>query len=101
MDPDRRHAPRHHFIAEAEVTDTLSEAKLKGRISDLSNSGCFVDMLNPSPVGTLIRITISHDGMTFTATGKVAFILQSMGMGIIFTQIDPGQLPTLQKWLAS
>ncbi len=73
MDSERRRAPRYPFIAEAEVTEISSDTKLAAKTSDLSVGGCFLDMLNPTPEGTAVRVRISHEGATFTALGRVAF----------------------------
>jgi hypothetical protein len=101
MDSERRHAPRYPFIAEAEVTETSSDTKLVAKTSDLSIRGCFLDMLNPSPQGTNVRVTISHEGATFTALGSVVFVLPNMGMGVVFTSVEHGQQAILQKWIAT
>lgn len=57
-------------------------------------------MLNPSPAGTEIRITISHGSDMFTALGNVIFVSANMGMGVAFTTIDSVQLKVLNKWLS-
>jgi len=101
MESKQRRAPRYQFIAEAEVTETLSDTNLIAKTSDLSIGGCFLDMLNPTPRGTQVRVRISHEGATFTALGKVAFILPNMGMGVTFTSIEQDQQAILQKWLAN
>ena len=101
MDSERRHAPRYPFIAEAEVTETSSDTKLVGQTSDLSINGCFLDMLNPSPQDTDVRVRISHENATFTAVGKVIFVLPNMGMGVAFTSVEHDQQAILQKWIAS
>ena len=101
MVAERRSAPRYRFIADAEVIEILSNTKLVARTSDLSVGGCFLDMLNPSPKGTEIRIKISHGGATFTALGRVAFLVPNMGMGVAFTNVDGNQFGVLQQWLAS
>ena len=99
MGPDRRSAPRYRFIAEAEIIETFSDSRLKAQTSDLSIGGCFLDMLNPSPKGTEIRVTISHAGTAFTALGRVVFCVPSLGMGVAFTNVDGNQVAVLQKWL--
>jgi PilZ domain-containing protein len=100
MGADRRSAPRYRFIADVEVTEIVSEVKLKARTSDLSIGGCFLDMLNPSPRGAEIRVRISHAGTTFAAVGRVAFVIPGMGMGVAFMRVDGDQVVVLQKWLA-
>ena len=100
MDSERRRAPRYPFIAEAEVTEIASDTKLNARTNDLSIGGCFLDMLNPSPEGTEIRVRISHGGTTFIALGKVVFIFPNMGMGVVFKRVEDDQLAILQEWLS-
>jgi hypothetical protein len=101
MDSERRRAPRYPFIAEAEAIEVSSDTKLAAKTSDLSIGGCFLDMLNPTPQGTEVRVRISHEGATFTALGRVVFILPNMGMGVKFTSIEQDQQAILQKWLAN
>ena len=100
MDSERRRAPRYPFIADAEVTEITSDTKLSAKTSDLSIGGCFLDMLNPSPVGLEIRIRISHASTTFNALGRVVFVFPNMGMGVVFTSVEDGQLAVLREWLS-
>jgi hypothetical protein len=99
MDSERRRAPRYPIIADAEIIEIVSNTKLTARTSDLSAGGCFLDMLNPSPEGTEIRVRISHTNTTFTALGRVVFTFPNMGMGVMFTSVDANQQAVLQKWL--
>ncbi len=99
MDSERRRSPRYRFVADVEIIEVASDTKLKARTSDLSIGGCFLDMLNPSPVGTEIRVTISHASANFVAIGRVAFVVPNMGMGVAFTNVDGNQMEVLQRWL--
>ena len=72
---ERRTSPRYAFIAEAEVTVIATNTTLKARTTDISIDGCFLDMLNPSPKDTDIRVKISHDGSTFEALGVVVLVV--------------------------
>ena len=99
MDSERRRAPRYPIIADAEVTEIASEAKLSAKTSDLSAGGCFLDMINPSPEGTEIVVRISRADTTFTARGKVVFQFPNMGMGVMFTSVPASQQAVLEKWL--
>jgi c-di-GMP-binding flagellar brake protein YcgR len=99
MDSERRRAPRYPIIADAEITEIVSNTKLSARTSDLSAGGCFLDMLNPSPEGTEIRVRISHANTTFATLGRVVFLFPNMGMGVMFTSVDASQQAVLQKWL--
>jgi PilZ domain len=99
MGVERRSAPRYRFVAEAEVTQILTDTKLRARTSDLSIGGCFLDMLNPCPKGTEITVRILHAGTSFTARGRVAFLVPNIGMGIAFTNVDGDQISVLRQWL--
>jgi hypothetical protein len=99
MNSERRRAPRYPIIADAEITEIVSETKLSARTSDLSVGGCFLDMLNPSPEGTEIAVRISHADATFTARGRVVFLFPNMGMGVMFTSVPASQQAVLEKWL--
>jgi Ribonuclease G/E len=100
MESERRRAPRYFVIADAQVTDIASGAKLSAKTSDLSASGCFLDMMNPSPEGSEVELRISHAGDIFTVRGKVVFQFPNMGMGVMFTSMEGNHRKILQKWLA-
>jgi hypothetical protein len=83
---ERRTSPRYAFIAEADVTVIATNTTLKARTTDTSIDGCFLDMLNPSPEGTDVRVKISLDGSTFEALGVVVLVVANLGMGIAFAR---------------
>jgi hypothetical protein len=97
---ERRNHPRYPCTAAAEVVDTQSGARISGRTSDISKGGCYVDALNPFPVGTVVKIRLTKDEQTFVAQAKVAYAAVGLGMGLMFTSAEPEQMWTLEKWLA-
>jgi hypothetical protein len=101
MDSERRRAPRYPFIADAAVIEISSDTRLFAKTSDLSIGGYFLDMLNPTPQGREVRVRISHEDTTFTALGRVVFVLPNMGMGVTFTSVEQDQQAILQKWIAN
>ena len=100
MNEERRRAPRYQLIADAEVTELQSGTRLRAKTGDLSLGGCFLDMLNPPPEGTLIQVTIRHANNTFTAFGKVVFLFPNLGMGVVFTRVRADQSEILQEWVS-
>jgi hypothetical protein len=100
MSSDRRRAPRYQFIADAEVMDIESGAKVKVKTGDLSIGGCFLCTASPSTEGTVIRVAIFLGGEAFSALGRVVFVFPNMGMGIVFTGVEPRPQETLEKWLS-
>jgi PilZ domain len=66
---------------------------------DLSRGGCYVDTINPFPMGAEVRIRISKGNLTFVAPAKVMYAAAGMGMGLMFTKIEPHRLQVPQEWL--
>ena len=99
MDADRRRTPRYSFIANAEVIEEESKARMQTRVSELSLNGCYFDMVNPLPSGTAVTVKIFCDDGFFEAKGNVVYSQPNMGMGITFSEVQPFFLATLKKWL--
>jgi hypothetical protein len=78
-----------------------TEKQVAAHTEDLSMFGCFVETTTPFPVGTKVRLRISHAGATFTGQGTVAYLRPNAGMGIAFTSIEPSSLPVLDIWLTN
>ncbi len=97
---ERRRFPRYSFTASAETTDVKSQTRIKSRISDLSREGCYVDTISPFVVETDVRIRITKDEAWFSAQARVLYSTVGMGMGLIFTAVDPAELLILEKWIA-
>jgi hypothetical protein len=97
---ERRRHLRFPFTASVEATEPHSNAKIKGRISDLGLGGCYVDTINPFAVGTVIKILLTNDNATFEADAKVVFSQVGMGMGVAFISAPPQQFRIFQRWLS-
>src|SRR5207244_12114193 len=96
MDSERRRAPRYPIIADAEVTEIASETRLSAKTSDLSEGGCCLDMLNPSPESTEIVVRISRSDTTFTPRGKAISLFHTTRTGVILTSVQAYQ-PTIMQ----
>jgi hypothetical protein len=89
------------FIAEAEIRAIDSDARLKGRTSNLSRAGCFIDTLDPSPIkaGSIVRVVIKREKLAFRTEAEVLHSQPGRGIGLLFTIIDADQLRILEKWV--
>jgi hypothetical protein len=96
---ERRRDLRFPFTASVDAIEPRSKAKISGRSSDISQRGCYVDTISPFPVGTIIKIFMTKETMTFEADAKVVLSQVGMGMGIAFISAMPQQFRILQKWL--
>ncbi len=95
-----RREPRFSFTATAALVDPSTEMKFSGRVSEISRRGCYVDILNPLPVGTLLKLQILRDQGTFEAQGKIIYVHEGFGMGVFFIDPPEDQLKILDTWLA-
>jgi hypothetical protein len=96
----KRAVPRYSFVATTEIIDCATATRLSGRVSEISRQGCYVDILNPLPVGTPLNVLISHDQGTFVTKGKIIYVHETFGMGVLFVDPSHDQLRILDSWLA-
>jgi hypothetical protein len=95
-----RRCPRYHFYASAEIVEQKSQTRMTTRTSELSRYGCYLDMLNPLPLGTSVKIQILYNEQTFGAAGRVIYSQPNMGMGVAFDDMETPQEHTLENWLS-
>jgi hypothetical protein len=100
METDLRRSPRVPFVAAAKVIEVNSEVRLAAQTADLSEHGCYMDIINPLPLGTPVKIQIEHGTRTFGATAGVVYSVPFLGMGLVFSNIEAEQKATLDKWLS-
>src|SRR3984885_3447917 len=96
----QRRAPRFQIVTAAELVEVQTDTRFKARTSDLSVVGCYIDMPNPLPIGTEIKLSLEHQDGKFTARGVVALSESNLGMGISFTAVDSEQNGILESWIA-
>jgi len=97
---ERRHSERRPLILAVEVIEVHSGTKLSARTGDVNRTGCYIDTLNPTPEGTLVRVRLTREGEVLELPGKVIYVSPRLGMGIRFDQnCPPAQLVVLNRWL--
>jgi hypothetical protein len=92
--------PRCTFTAAIEVVATEFGARIKTRVRELSQQGCYVDTDRPLPLGTTTDVRITKGAKSFAARARVVYNQPSKGMGLMFTAVEPEQLGTLDTWIA-
>ncbi len=95
-----RRTPRYSFVVDIELTDVQSGIQIRERTKDLSQCGCAVDTLKPFPKGTHVRIKLSHEGADVAALARVAYARPELGMGVVFTSVEPEDERILEGWIA-
>ena len=99
MERERRRTPRYPFIASAELIEEKADVRIASRVSELSLHGCYLDMMNPFPTGTMVLVKITAGDAFFEAKSKIVYSQPNMGAGVGFLQIEPTSKDVLEHWL--
>jgi PilZ domain len=96
---ERRRGPRYPFIASAELIEQKADVRIASRVSELSMHGCYLDMMNPFPQGTMVLVKISAGEDFFQSKGKIVYSQMNMGAGVGFLETDKSSQIVLERWL--
>ncbi|HKW62191.1 MAG TPA: PilZ domain-containing protein [Candidatus Acidoferrum sp.] len=96
---ERRRGPRYPFIASAELIEQKADVRIASRVSELSMNGCYLDMMNPFPQGTMVLVKISAGEDFFQSKGKVVYSQMNMGAGVGFQEFDQASRAVLERWM--
>ena len=96
---NRRCGARSPFIAPVEMVEMRTGSRIQARTSDLSAQGCYVDTLNPLPVGAAVQLQIHRAGMTLDVLANVSSRHAGSGMGLVFGEITETQRAVVESWL--
>ena len=101
MEPERRRAPRYPFAGAVEMRHGTSPDKITAKVSELSLNGCYVDTINPYPIGTPLTVKVFTPTEYFEGQATVIYVEEAEGMGLMFKETRPFFLAVLRKWLLS
>jgi hypothetical protein len=96
---ERRCATRSPFIAPVEMVEMRTGSRIQARTSDLSAQGCYVDTLNPLPVGAAVRLQIHRTGLILDVLATVSSRHIGSGMGLVFGELTAVQRAVIENWL--
>jgi hypothetical protein len=96
---DRRANPRLKCTNSVEVYPTGAAAPIRSRTSDLSLGGCFLEMPNPLPKGTQIKIALWVQEFKLWANGEVITSTPGFGIGVKFTEMTDQDRIKLKQFL--
>ena len=94
---ERRGFLRHTCRIEALVTIEGTDMSSPAIVSDISLGGCYLQMLSPFPLNTLVELTMNPSNTTLHVHGQVRTSQIGMGMGISFTGLTPEDFENLRK----
>lgn len=96
---ERRRTLRFPVSATVEAVEVKTGAKITGRTTDLGLGGCYIDTMNPFPVGAEVKVRIQRENESFEAQARVVYSLAGMGMGMAFVSAQAKQIRLFQRWI--
>jgi hypothetical protein len=98
---DRRTSSRMKCASSVEVYPTGQTAPIRTRTADLSLGGCFLEMPNPLPKGTQVKIALWIADFKLWANAEVVTSTPGFGIGLKFTEITEQDRNQLKQFLES
>ena len=98
---ERRQVPRIRCSGSVEFHADGTDVRMWGTLTDVSLHGCYVEMNTTFPVDTKVHLVLKSFGVRVQARGTVRATYPFLGMGIVFTEIEPGQQLQLEQLLAT
>jgi hypothetical protein len=87
---EKRRHPRYRCQGSAEVLLPQGGMLFRGRILDLSVSGCFIETAMPNlERGTLVEVYFVTNQLQFRVQGNIAEVRNKHGAGISFVNVSP------------
>jgi hypothetical protein len=99
---DRRKHPRYPVNGGgAEVQQQGVDSRIWARLTDISLSGCYLEIMSPLPVLTYVNLGLTLEEQRVQAKGQVMVSHPHFGMGIQFIELSAADQQMLESWLAA
>ena len=98
---ERRANPRLKCGNSAEVYPLDQTIPIRSRTSDLSLGGCFLEMPNPLPAGSQIKLALWVKEFKIWVNGQVVTSTPGFGIGVKFIEIAERDRDLLKQFLES
>lgn len=95
---DRRAFPRFSFDAYAELTEPIAKLRRVGRVTEISQAGCFFELSDAPPANLIVELRVEKEGESFSTWARVMYTRPS-GVGIRFMDTTADQMEVLLAWL--
>lgn len=99
--PERRRSIRYKCQGSAEFRHEGSDVRIWGTLMDISQHGCYVELMATSAVGSIVNLVLALNEIRAQVKGEVRVSYPCLGMGIAFTEISPEEQVHLREQLRS
>lgn len=99
--PERRAAPRYAFDARLQLTDPVEQTQIVGRVTVISQKGCFARIQTPLRHRAIVQVEIQKDDSAFETWAQATPNHPDMETGVVLVFMDtlPDQAKVLAGWL--
>jgi len=98
---ERRRHPRYGCRGDADIYVQGSEFPERGKLTDLSRGGCFVELLPSITLDTKVTLALLISQRKIRVQGIVRSVLQNFGLGVQFLHFEPEDLQRLEEVIAA
>jgi hypothetical protein len=94
---ERRIHPRYKCEGSAEFRTPGSDVRTWGTLTDLSLSGCYIEMTATYPVGATVDLILELNQVRAEVIGEVRVSYPFLGIGVAFREVTPENKAQLEK----
>lgn len=98
---ERRRHPRFKCEGNLELKTDGSTIRTWATFTDISTTGCYVEMMTTFPVGTRMELQLGMNGFLVNGSATVRVTYPFLGMGIEFTNLSQNAREQLDAMIAS
>jgi hypothetical protein len=98
---ERRQSPRYKCAGSAQFRVQGSDIRTWGTLTDISQHGCYVELMATFPVGANVDLELELNGIRADVKGEVRLSYPCLGIGIVFREISDENRVRLLEMLRS
>jgi hypothetical protein len=97
---ERRAAPRYPCRGSISIRQPEPAGRISASVTDISLSGCYVELMEPFPVGTKLSSLLNVESISIRFTAEVRTFHPGVGMGMKFEEIIESDRAALGRLIA-
>ena len=97
---ERRAAPRYPCRGSISMRQPEGAGSISAAVTDISSSGCYIELMEPYPVGTRLASLLNAESISIRFTAEVRTSHPGVGMGMKFEEMSETDRAALERLIA-
>lgn len=97
---ERRAAPRYPCRGSISMRQPEGAGSISAAVADISLSGCYIELMEPYPVGTRLASLLNAESISIRFTAEVRTSHPGVGMGMKFEEMSETDRAALERLIA-